>query len=625
MMPQIVFLAPHPDVIKTAQVVFQDDHADIGIALGLLSEGVSAAAALAAQGAEIIIARGGTAAAIRTSSLPVTVVEVPITGFDIIRAIEKAKLQGRRIGVVTFPSMFQEIGSLSSLLNLDIRVYPLADEKDAEQKVQQAVAEGADVILGGYVTLLVANKLQCPCVLLDNSNDSLLLAASEAKRVAHARNLEKAKAGLLRAIFDYAYEGIVAVDSAGCITLFNHIAEKITGIDGSKMGGEVLARIWAGIRLDDVLRTGMDDLGQIISVNGTDILCNKVALRVNDIITGVVVTFQEVGLIQQMESRIRQRSAAVGHVAAFSFDDIDKTSPALVDIIQIAKEYAVTSSSIMIVGETGTGKEVFAQSIHNYSARKQGPFVAINCAALPANILESELFGYVGGAFTGANPKGKNGLFEAAHTGTIFLDEIGEMEYTTQGKLLRVLQERKIMPVGSDKIIPVDVRVIAASNQNLKQCVKENKFRADLYYRLNVLQLRLPPLRERLEDIPVLATHFLYEQAGIIKRMVKLTPTAIKVLQQYAWPGNVRELKNVMERVIAVHKQGHIDAASIKLLLEDSYDQQEPCGAAEQLYDEKEEIRKALQLTKGKYIEAAKILNISRSTLWRKLRQYGFK
>jgi transcriptional regulator with PAS, ATPase and Fis domain len=248
--------------------------------------------------------------------------------------------------------------------------------------------------------------------------------------------------------------------------------------------------------------------------------------------------------------------------------------------------------------------------------------VAINCAALASQILESELFGYVGGAFTGANPKGKPGLFEIAHGGTIFLDEISEMEYSLQGKLLRVLQEKKVMRLGSDSVIPVDVRIIAATNRNLKERVQENEFRQDLYYRINVLQLRIPPLRDRKEDIEALAEFFLKKHVGVTKRQLKLAPSAIQALTLYSWPGNIRELQNIIERVIALYHHENIDATTINLML---YDPLESTIPKDGLPTEIEKISKALASTNGKYAEAAKLLGISRSTLWRKLKRLGLK
>lgn len=621
-MSQIVFLAPHESMFKRAKSAFKSCHSDIDMELGLLSEGVAKAASLVANGTEIIITRGGTASAIKKSHLPVTIVEVPITGFDIIRTVEKAKFLGHRIGAVSFPSMLHGIDCLSTILDVYIRLYPINDESEAETQVLKAFHEGAEVLIGGFITKRAAQKYHYPFELIDSGVEGILQSAQEAKRIAHARNLEKGRTSLFRAVLDYAYEGIISIDSNYHITFFNPIAERITGIVGSESIGKNISKIWPALNLTHTIQSGIDDLGQILKINEVDVLCNKVAIVVDNKTVGAVVTFQDVTQIQQMEARVRQRFYESGHVANFYFQDIEKNSIEMKQTIAMAKAFALTSSNILLIGETGTGKEAFAQSIHNYSNCKQGPFVAINCAALPAQILESELFGYVGGAFTGANPKGRPGLFEVAHNGTIFLDEIAEMDYITQSKLLRVLQEKKVMRLGSDRILPINVRVIAATNKNLKTLVNENQFRADLYYRLNVLHLKIPPLRDRKKDIKLLADSFLKENPSIIKNQLNLMPSAIKALTTYSWPGNVRELKNIIERIIAVHNHKNIDASIINLMLE--YDEENPV-TSQVIPNNLEEIKKALAMANGKYTEASKILGISRSTLWRKLKRLGIK
>lgn len=621
-MSQIAFLALDKNMHERVRKLYKTYHHDIIIEKGLLNEGVTVASTLAAKGTEIVITRGGTADAIKNAEVNVTIVEIPVTGFDIIRTIEKAKLHGRCIGVVAFPSMIQGIEFLGPVLGVDIRFFPINEESEAETQVLRAMHNEVNIVIGGYITTKVAQKHHFPSELISSGEEGLLLAAEEAKRIAHARNLEKTKTGLFRAVLDYAYEGIISVDSESRINFFNPIAEHITGIYSNEANGKKISQIWPELNLEHVMRSGKDDLGQLLNINKVDVLCNKIAVVVNNKIAGAVVTFQDVTQIQQMEARVRRRIHPSGHVASFRFEDIIGKSSVLKQTMGIAKEFSLTQSSILILGESGTGKEVFAQSIHNFSERRQGPFVAINCAALPSQILESELFGYVGGAFTGANQKGKPGLFEIAHGGTILLDEISEMEYTIQSKLLRVLQEKKVMRLGSDSVIPVDVRVIAATNKNLKSLVNENKFRADLYYRLNVLQLRIPSLRERKEDIKLLAEFFLLEHAGITKRHLKLAPSAIQALTLHSWPGNIRELQNIIERVIAVYKHETIDAAAIHLMLEDPLDNK---FLSALIPNELEEISKALAVTNGKYAEAAKILGISRSTLWRKLKRLELK
>lgn len=620
-MSLITFLAPDTSMLERTRELFEAQQINIPIKKGLLSEGVALTRSLVANGTEIIITRGGTASAIRNAGLEVIIVQIPITGFDIIRTVEKAKLRGHCIGAVSFPSILQGIDCLSPILGVDIRCYPIHGETEAEQQVLRAFADGADVVIGGFITAKSAQVHNLPYELIDSGAEGILQAVQEAERIAQARNLEKGKTRLFRAVLDYAYEGIISVDSDCRITFFNPIAERLTGINGNKATGKKTAQVWPELNLEHVMQTGKDDLGQILKINEVDVLCNKVVIAVDNRSVGAVVTFQDVTQIQKMEARVRHRIYASGHVAHHNFANIIGSSSLLRQAVEVAKEYSLTRSAILILGETGTGKEVFAQSIHNYSDRRNGPFVAINCAALPSQILESELFGYVGGAFTGANQKGKPGLFEVAHGGTLFLDEIAEMEYVTQGKLLRVLQEKKVMRLGNDSVIPVDVRIIAASNKNLKTLVTENKFRADLYYRLNVLQLRLPSLRSRKEDIKPLAQFFLKDHGSIMKRHVKLTPSAVEALNQYPWPGNIRELQNSMERIIAVHKQDAIDGTAIHLLLEEQQDSPPLLT----LPDEAAEISKALAQTRGKYADAAKLLGISRSTLWRKLKRLKLK
>ncbi len=245
------------------------------------------------------------------------------------------------------------------------------------------------------------------------------------------------------------------------------------------------------------------------------------------------------------QSQIRRPAAQRGHVARHSFDDILTRNPRMQQLKETARRMAASNSSIVIYGRSGTGKELFAQSIHNASPRREAPFIAINCASIPENLLESELFGYSEGAFTGAKKGGKRGYFELAHRGTLFLDEIGEMDLGLQARILRVLQEKEITRVGGDSVIRVDVRILSASNKRLLDLVRQNRFREDLYYRLNVLSLEIPPLRDRREDVPLLLRHF-QEQLGAV---FSLTPAAWEFLGQYPWPGNVRELGNFVERL----------------------------------------------------------------------------
>lgn len=321
-MSQIAFLALDLTMLERVQKLYKTHHRDIIFEKGLLTEGVNVASELVSKGAEIIITRGGTAAAIRKSSVNVTIVEIPITGFDIIRTIEKAKLYGRCIGVVAFPSMIHGIDFLGPVLGVDIHLFPIIEESETDAQVLRAFQAGMDVVIGGYITTQVAQKHNYPSELINSGEEGLLLAAEEAKRIAHARNLEKTKTSLFRAVLDYAYEGIISVDNESYINFFNPIAERITGIDGTEATGKKIAQVWPELNLQQTLRTGKDDLGQLLNINKVDVLCNKIAIVVNNKPAGAVVTFQEVTQIQQMEARVRRRIHDSGHVAGFSFDNI---------------------------------------------------------------------------------------------------------------------------------------------------------------------------------------------------------------------------------------------------------------------------------------------------------------
>ncbi|MCE5284077.1 MAG: sigma 54-interacting transcriptional regulator, partial [Deltaproteobacteria bacterium] len=559
-MPTIAFLAPDEDMLATARATLAKPHPDVLLEQGLLSAGVRKARALARKGVEIIITRGGTAEAITEARLGLTVVEVPITGLDMIRALEEARRKSRRIAVIAFPSMILGIDCLGPILDVDLRCYPIRSEFKAESAVIQAFQEGAEVFIGGVITVQTGQRHQRPCVMIRSGAEGIIQATLEAKRIAEARRLEKVKSTLFQTVLDYAYEGIISIDQDRQVVTFNPEAERITRIDGKRALGRKIQETLPQLKLERLLSTGKDELGQVIEVGRGQILCNKVPIRVQGATIGAVATFQDSGKIQQWEANIRKKIYAEEHTAAYTFPDILGSSGRMRHCVSVAEQFAAADSSILISGETGTGKELFSQSIHNASRRGQQPFVAINCAALPAQILESELFGYVGGAFTGASQKGKPGLLEIAHGGTLLLDEIAEMDYSLQSKLLRVIQERKVMRLGSDRIQHTDIRIIAATNKNLKELVAANRFRADLYYRLNVLRLHLPPLRERPEDIESYAETFLEKHAARLNRHLRFSRSAMEVLIRHPWPGNVRELQNTIERIAVVCRRNIVQA-----------------------------------------------------------------
>jgi transcriptional regulator with PAS, ATPase and Fis domain len=615
-MAAIAFIALNADMLELAKTTLAGQHDDVRLAQGLMGEAVDVARRLAEGGVEVVISRGATAGLIATALPELSVVDLSTSGLDLISALHRARAQAAHIAVVAFPPMSAGAEEIGRMLGVEVTVHELRDEAEIEARIRGAHVQGARVIVGGYITARVAARLGFAYQVVETVAPSILAAVEEAKRIARARAVEKAKASLLRAVLTFTDNGILAVDPEGLVTLVNPNAARLLRIGEDDAIGKPIRTLWPKLGLEKVVATGRGEIGQIDRLFDQDIICNKIAVTVSGTTVGAVATFHDVRQIQQLEATVRRRILATGHVATARFEDILGTSPALRQAIATGTDFAATPATVLIQGETGTGKELFAQGIHNASARRDGPFVAVNCAALPGQLLESELFGYVQGAFTGASQKGKPGLFELAHGGSIFLDEIAEMDLPTQGKLLRVLQEKRVMRLGSDQVIPVDARVIAATNKNLKQLVAAGSFRDDLYYRLNVLQLRLPALRQRAEDVPILAEHFLRlteTNAG----SHTLSAAALRELARHAWPGNVRELQNIMARVSATLREKTVPGKLVARLLDDSDGAPVLAG----LPSERERIGHAVAQCGGRMAETARMLGISRSTLWRKMRR----
>lgn len=617
----IVFIAPDRNMARTYRQILSAVPDKIQVVEALLSEAVPLARRLEGQGTEVFVARGGTAMLLRKEGIKTPIVEIHLTSADIVQALAKAKSKARSdspaIAVVAFPNMIQNLLDFLPFLNLNLTCHRLASEEDAPRLVEEAIGDGAQVLLGGAITVKIARDRGLPTVLLGSGETSIRLALEEAQRIVYARRIEVQRSNELKAMLEYAYEGIIAINSEGRVTIFNPVAQSVTGIRQEEALGSPADQVIPLISFTDVLQSGNQDIGEIVDFGHSKVMVNRIPIRVGGEVVGAVATFQDVTKIQSMEERIRREIYSQGHVAKFSFGDICGSSPSLMEAIGVARQYARVDSTVLIHGETGVGKELFAQSIHMAGSRSNGPFVAVNCAALPETLLESELFGYVEGAFTGARRKGKPGLFELAHHGTIFLDEISEIPLSLQGRLLRVLQEREVIRLGHDRVIPVDVRVLCATNRDLHRLVEEGRFRRDLYWRLNVLSLSIPPLRERCDDIVPLMMQFLDTLSPSGHHGIAFTGDALSFLTQHPWPGNVRELRNLCERLTVVHTGKAVDAAFLTHLME-YRESTRPLSIGPRGM---EDIERALAQAGGKISRAAEILGIHRATLWRKCKR----
>lgn len=515
--------------------------------------------------ADIIVARGITASAIAKLKPSTHVIPIALSSGDVLTALSLAKKENHpcNIGIISNEELCDS-SALSSLVDCPVTVVKVSDQKDVHDAVFSLRERGCTVLVGGLTMTTLCRENSIAYVHVKTGYQAIVHAIEDA--IATARSLERAKTrgNLLETLLNNATYALFAINSYGVIIAGNRQAEQLFGI--SPLEGRSIDMIYQGSKWSQTVISG-SLVEELQTLDGQQVLVSQQPIRVDEQTSGVLFTFQNAQAIQNTEHKIRTELNRKGLVARYSFSDIVTQNPQMLQLVEKAKRFSQVNGSVLLLGETGTGKELFAQSIHNHSPRSKEPFVAVNCAALPEQLLESELFGYSEGSFTGASKGGKAGLFELAHKGTLFLDEIGEMPIILQAKLLRVLQEKEVRKIGADKVVPVDVRVISAANCNIMERVKSGSFRLDLFYRISLLSLQIITLRERKDDIGILFRYFVeqYCKRHSLKAPT-ITPAAIDALQQFYWPGNIRELRNAAERLAILHSSPEVGVVEIEQL-----------------------------------------------------------
>ncbi len=579
---------------------------------------------------DVIIARGYSARKLKADHPDATVVEIDISGYDVIASITecRARFNSRKIAFIGFYNAFNGIKKFTGIFDCGINVYIPNDFSELNSIMRRAEQDGCDAVIGGYSAYKLACARGINAIPLHSGEESVGLALEEAARAVEIIRQERIKAETWRIITQAVKDGMIYADEHGVIRECNLAAETTAGCE---LKGRPLDDIFPSLAsgFEDCMRGTGEIMGEVRQIAGITASLDFTPVVVQGRPSGVVISFQNVARVQQRERQIRKKLSENGLVARHRFSDLVHRSKIIKETIKIAKQYARLPSNILITGETGTGKELFAQSIHNESGRKNGPFVAVNCAALPENLLESELFGYVEGAFTGTSRGGKAGLFELAHNGTLFLDEIAEMPVGLQSKLLRALQEREVRRVGGDKVIAVDVRIISATNSNLYNQVERGLFRRDLLYRLDVFNISLPPLRYRQEDINALFYFFLEKYCRAYSMpMPDVRAEALEMLHGCHFAGNARELRNMAARACAQRKDPRVlTTEDMRRALHPESLYGSPVKPEQALSansngneEERRRILEALASCNGRRGQAAKMLGMNRSTLWRKLR-----
>jgi transcriptional regulator, propionate catabolism operon regulatory protein len=591
---------------------------------------------------DVVVAGGSNAAYLKTR-VAVPVVQIAPTGLDVMHSLARARRWAESIALVSPGETPPEIRNFVETYELDIVFASYRSAQDAQACVLDLKDRGIGVIVGPGLVTDLAVAAGMGAVFL-YSHASIRTAFDTALEVAEATRGEAKRRQHIDNLLQHLRDGVVALDAQGRVEAINRRLAQALDIDPVHAVGRPLLEI-----APDLVGSLPDAEGDVLaSIRGVSYVVHRGPLAGSDNQGGAVLTFQESRAVERLDRTLRSKQFTHQFSARYRLEDLIGESAPMERVRALVRRYAKSDATVLVLGESGTGKEMVAQSMHRLSARRKFPFVAINCGAFPEALLESELFGYEEGAFTGARKGGKAGLLEAAHRGTVFLDEIGEMPLPLQSRLLRVLQEREVVRLGSTQPTRIDIRVIAATHRGLTEGIENGTFRADLYYRLNILSIALPPLRERPADIMPLAAELLLQAVEREPRLtarIRDTDTAFRPLAEigeqlraYPWPGNVRELQNVIERIVvelADAETADVETADaecaplsrevMRSIAPELFAGNAVSATAIQTLRERsrkveaDEIRVALAACNGDREAACKALGISKTTLWRKL------
>ena len=586
-------------------------------------------AELERKGARAIIARSG-GYHYTLGKVNVPVINLEIYTQDILYAIMVAEKFNKRLVLVLSTYDKFNYSEWKELIpsELIVEVYQKAEEIEGVVSKYKETYDQV-VIIGGGFPCSYAKSFNMDYVNIISREETIRATVSRAWQIVDNIYEQRFSNSILRNVLDHVHDAVVAVDKEGNIIFFNERAEKLFKKNKADIINKRLEKYFPELSfICDALDKNQRLKDEIVRIKDVTATANISPIAVDGQIEGVLCTFQDITQLQGLEKKVRFEMNKKGLTAKYNFSDILTQNSLMIKTLEKAVKIGKSDSSVIIYGESGTGKELISQGIHNISKRKGAPFVAVNCAALTESLLESELFGYEEGSFTGARKGGKPGLFELAHGGTIFLDEINSISINLQTKLLRVLEEKEVMRIGSDYVIPLDVRVLAAANENLKDKIIEGSFRKDLFYRLSVLSLTIPPLRNRKDDIIPLFENFL-SFFSKDNQIPELDIDLEKQLINYSWPGNVRELRNAAESYVLLGEFNFED----HVIREESKELYKVENISNnEIFDFSLNIKEINSFVEQKVIEMlekqgmskndiAKVLGISRATLWQKTKK----
>ncbi len=660
------------------------------------------------QGVDVFVSRRGTGDLLR-QKFSTPVLTLPMSEMEIIHCLRSSCPKGSLVLIPIFGVEYPGLAQLEELIGVRIIQHVYTNFTELETLIQRGIHWNVDFVAGGGSTQRLAQKYGISYVSLAPSKEQFISILDSAANVASFYREKEFMITEMQGMMDSMIDGFLSVDAQGTILACNTVAQQLLGATRREdiIGTSIIQYMNSSI-FQEILLDEQGHQERVVNVHETQLVIHSTVVRRRNMVEKALLSLRKVHDVIRQSGSIRSAISG-GFETHYRLSDMVYKNPLIHDILNLCRIYAKTNSSVLIIGDTGTGKEILSQGIHNNSKRKKKPFVSINCAELPEHLLESELFGYDEGAFTGSRKGGKAGFFELAHGGTLLLDEIDSASTMVQSKLLRVLQEKEIMRIGGKRKIPIDVRVIATSGRDLWEAVCQGTFRKDLFFRLNVMSVYIPPLRDRLDDIEALLPHFLQyfaQRENCTKP--PLRREHIQLLKKYSWPGNIRQLRHFAERFVlyasfmedpfshlynelhritfhpqsrslmgmpatshisgghipSTHSSGGISSGGIAAdngsmdmpapsLLNSGLNSglsaplnsphnstlntplNVPMSNAPmpdmfsappmQAMDEAQRIQEALERTRYSKKDAAAILGMSRSTLWRKLRQYNFE
>jgi transcriptional regulator with PAS, ATPase and Fis domain len=597
------------------------------------------------QQVSAIIAPGAIYETIR-DQVDVPVLRLELTNFELLKALHQAFKLGKKVVFVDFKRDVTQIYDpelVERIFEYDIERITINDPSEVETTVKTIIEKQYDVVISAAQCILDRTAPFLHSIELTYCKADLAAAVAQAIHTIEIGHKEKEKLRWMQTVVESFQEGMLTCDKEGTIETFNAAAEEITGLESEHLVGKNIYDLLKNDMICAIYGNGSSTTDEMITLDMGKLVINRIPIHIGPEQRGLVIKIQKVTKIQALEQAIRKGLLKKGFVAKTTFADIAGKSVMIRDLKETAQKYATSCSNILITGDSGTGKELFAQSIHNSSSYRKGPFVAVNCAALSESLLESELFGYEEGAFTGAKKGGKEGLFELAHNGTIFLDEIGDMPISLQSRLLRVLQEKEVIRLGGNQMIPVNNRIVCATNKNLPQEIEKGSFRKDLFYRINILQIHIPPLRERQDDIPVIGSMIFRKKCKERHKNLEIQSELFQMMKRYQWPGNVREIEAFVERLLAVTEGPAVEHANFMKCLNSiestavsannlkSYVPLEFLEEGKVLLNlgtmtdmENEIIQQVFNHVDGDKDRVEKTLGISKTTLWRRMKSIGY-